>query len=230
MLDSIGDLKDSIQEEYAETLDRIKAQPAPHQQLSLKVLHWLVHARRSLTSSELLEALAISEKDHSFRANRVPILQDVLNVCVGLVLLNESEATLELSDFTVKEYLLSVPDLFGHLPTPGQICLTYLNYTDFHIPPYGTATQVSSGIERMPIKASLSCAEYWNKFHFLDYCIHFWADHVLESGELSLETKLLTLLQSTNMITVLQMQTDLVSSMRLRGLLSLPHYPCCYSS
>ena len=221
ILDRIEELEESLEGEYARSIERILAQAEPRRRLALRVLHWMCHTLRSLTCDELLEALAIHKTDNRVRASRKPILSDVLSVCVGLVTGNEISATLDLFHFTLKEYLLSRPELFDGVADLGESCLVYLGYedfgnvaTDYQLPSSYTILGRTSATEIVSI-------EFWAKYPFSAYAANFWADHVRAVGEDAVYDRLLRFLATKNTLSAIQLQSALPGNDNMKSAMIL---------
>jgi ankyrin repeat protein len=126
---------------YSRTMDQINLQPKPQARLANRILTWLTCASETLTSPELVEALAIEEQSREIDPLNKPSTTMLTKVCRGLVIINESNDTIQLAHRTLQDYLMSLYD-----KDIGQIhndicsaCLTYLSFNEFQRGPCKTA-------------------------------------------------------------------------------------------
>lgn len=95
----------------------------------MKVLSWLVKARRTLTINELQEAVSIELDQDYIDETDLPDVSTLLDVCASLVIIDRNSKTLGLAHYTVQEYLLRnriiLDNEAEHLLTVG--CLTFLS-------------------------------------------------------------------------------------------------------
>lgn len=114
---------------YDRVMDRIRKQPRVCNQLAMKILSWLVKARRTLTINELQEAVSVElDQDYTDETD-LPDVSTLLDVCASLVIIDQNSKTLGLAHYTVQEYLLRnriiLDNEAEHLLTVG--CLTFLS-------------------------------------------------------------------------------------------------------
>jgi hypothetical protein len=70
-------------------MQRIEKQDMDSQQLAKDVLSWIVCAKRPLTTSELQHALAVEASDDELDEDNLPLVEDMVSVCAGLVTVDE---------------------------------------------------------------------------------------------------------------------------------------------
>ena len=199
-------MKESLDDEYAGTIERLQAQPGPQRQLALRVLFWLSHTFSALTSAQLLEALAINDQDRRVKSARKPPLQDVLGVCIGLVTVDPTSSTLSLFHFTLKEFLLSQDGVFSGMEHLGKLCLIYLSYDDFNnVCPEDLPPQLGMYKGRFTSVEGIS-ADFWQKYPFSAYASQFWADHIRGSYESTIYSILLSFLKCRNILSAVQLR------------------------
>ena len=118
-----------FQDIYGSTLERIKEQGGEKTRLGIAALMWISHSERLLQLDELLHALAVEIGSTDLNPEKIPSVETLLNCCLGLVIVDEEASTVRLIHFTLWEYLLSCPDLFGLTHSiMAETCLTYLNF------------------------------------------------------------------------------------------------------
>jgi len=113
---------------YGATLDRIKGQGGERSRLGMATLMWISHAERPLKPDELCHALAVEIGSPNLNTDNVPSIGTLLACCQGLVFVDQEASRVRLIHFTLQEYLLAHPELFGtpH-STIAETCLGYLN-------------------------------------------------------------------------------------------------------
>jgi len=94
----------------------------------MAALMWISHAERPLKTDELCHALAVEIGSPNLHPDDVPSIGTLLTCCQGLVTVDKEASTVRLIHFTLKEYLLAHPDIFGKVhSTMAETCLSYLN-------------------------------------------------------------------------------------------------------
>ena len=113
---------------YGATLGRIKGQGGEKARLGVAALMWISHAERPLNPDELCHALAVEIWSPDLDSDNIPSICTLLACCQGLVVLDREASTIRLIHFTLQEYLLAHPELFGTAhSTIAETCLSYLN-------------------------------------------------------------------------------------------------------
>ncbi|KAL8644546.1 MAG: hypothetical protein Q9226_007707, partial [Calogaya cf. arnoldii] len=122
---------------YDEALERIATQNQDFCLLAEKALRWVAYTYRPLRVEALLEALTVEPGDEDFDIDAMPDIGQVLDVCAGLLVLDEENGIVRLVHYTAQEYF----DTLAH-PTSDEAhtfiarsCITYishdLQYTQF---------------------------------------------------------------------------------------------------
>ncbi len=131
---------------------------------------WVATAKRPLSLGELQEAVSIEPCQPSFRRDRlVHNPYSLIQWCGNLVALDEDEELVRFAHHSIKEFLIEEKwiSLAGdfHLSlaeadtTAGEICVTYLNFSDFErqlTRPTAPHAQIGS---RQVLKASVAALE-----------------------------------------------------------------------
>ena len=126
----------------------------------LKIMMWMVCARRLLRVEELQEAVAFDSNDKSWNADKIPNSDKMIKACHGLVVRDSENEDVRLAHHTVLQYLVPPqetppniksgdfeeltkrahfwPDLYKLRCNPegaevmaGKLCVTYLCFSDF---------------------------------------------------------------------------------------------------
>ncbi|KAI9888557.1 MAG: hypothetical protein M1814_006827 [Vezdaea aestivalis] len=181
----------SLSEMYEATLERITSQSTKRRQLGLKILGWISHAKRPLLIDELCHGLAVEYVEGEPRPPTMDtenILRRhmILDVCAGLVVIEEESQVVRLVHYTTQEYFMARRNTL-FLETDAKIagtCLTYLLFDTFKEGPC-PYPELTNRLE---------------KFRFLEYASCYWGHHVRESLELKFMDWILELLQNDNSI------------------------------
>lgn len=126
-------------------------------ELGLSILSWLVKARRTLTVEELLVAVSIEDGRYELDELDLPDKTTILDVCAGLVTIDENINTVRLAHYTVQEYLLNN----SLIPEDADLkiataCITYVSFDIFAEGP-GACTSNASLKTRMKTAVSGLC-------------------------------------------------------------------------
>ena len=104
--DRSDDPKDMVYDQaYDEAMARIRGQNPDVTEIAMSVLTWITHARRPLEVEELQYALAIEEGDSEVDGDNTLEVDDLINPCVGLVTIDQTDQTVRLVHYTTQEYL-----------------------------------------------------------------------------------------------------------------------------
>jgi ankyrin repeat protein len=137
MLDAAKKMPSDPNSVYSRTMDQINLQPEPQARLANRILAWLTFAGDTLTSRELVEALAIEDQSTEIDPLNKPSASMLARVCRGLVIVNESNDIIQLAHRTLQDYLVSSygTDSRAIHNTICSACLTYLSYNVFQTGP-----------------------------------------------------------------------------------------------
>ncbi len=178
----------ALTDTYEQALKRIERQSQSKSQLATDVLMWASCSKRPLSVDELRHALAVKFGMKSLDTTRLRLPQILVDVCTGLVIVEEESNTVRLIHYTLQEFLQS---RFGRLRNTNihmtQVCLNYLLFDDFDRD-VGSFYELERLRENMP---------------FLSYAATHWAHHV--SGELCeseeiLQREILVLLEKRSRV------------------------------
>ncbi|KAJ5892886.1 hypothetical protein N7504_009577 [Penicillium tannophilum] len=118
---------------YNETMKRIEQQSPFSQDLAKRILGWVTFSARPLTAVELQDVIAVEIGEPEFDEMNITDIGEMISVCSGLVVVDESSNIVELGHFTAQEYLKRTsktwfPDVNEFLT---DSCLTYLSFNSF---------------------------------------------------------------------------------------------------
>jgi ankyrin repeat protein len=120
-------------EAYKEAMVRIESQIADSQELAKQALSWITCATRPLTSTELRYALAVEINSPEFDDQNLTEIADILNVCAGLVTVEENSDIVRLIHYTTQEYFERTwHSWFDSAENDiTETCITYLSLDRF---------------------------------------------------------------------------------------------------
>lgn len=110
----------------------LRDQPGGCAELGLRILSWLVKAKRVLTVDELRTAVSVEPEWYELDELDLPDKATILDICAGLVTIDENSNTIRLAHYTVHEYLLenSIIPEDAEL-TLATVCTTFLSFDIF---------------------------------------------------------------------------------------------------
>lgn len=127
---------------------------------------WVSCSKRPLSLDELRHALAVKSGMKSLDTRRLRPLKTLVDVCAGLVIVEEESKTVRLIHYTLQEFLQSHLGRVGNANIHmAQVCLDYLLFDDF-------ARDVEGFGELLELRQNMP---------FLSYAANHWSHHV--SGE-----------------------------------------------
>lgn len=133
-----GSTNRSLSPTYDRAMDILYAQHPPGRvELAIRVLSWLVKARKVLTIHQLHEAVTADEGCTTFEESDLPHMQTMIDVCARLVNFDKDSDTIRLIHYTAQEYLLTHPIILenANFKVVGA-CITYLSSKAITPPQY----------------------------------------------------------------------------------------------
>lgn len=150
---------------YCQSITRIRDNSAQRER-AMKVLSWVLRARRPVKLDEIIHAVAVLPDRSSATSylDFVPPLEDLVDSCEGLVLINHESETVTFAHPTINEYVEKTSHILSDIDpeiTITQACLTYLSF------------------EEMKDLTTRSIFENESsKYPLLDYSSTHWSTHV----------------------------------------------------
>jgi hypothetical protein len=125
---------------YEEAMKRIRGQEEGFRELATKVLSWVTHTRRPLTTAELQRAVAVRDGVIKLDEDFVPEVEDLVSACVGLVTVDEQSGIIRWIHYTTQECFKRTWTLWIPHAQVGMasVCLTYLSFNTFEVGFYPT--------------------------------------------------------------------------------------------
>ena len=109
-----GDIKQALQhlakgiagldKTYEQAIERINDQGSRVRDLAKRILGWIIHAKRPLSTAELQHALAVRTGTTHLDKDYLPSVQVLRSVCAGLVTIDEHSGIVRLVHYTTQEY------------------------------------------------------------------------------------------------------------------------------
>ena len=170
-------LPEKLNETFSDAIDRIKSQSQEYWQLARQVISWIFYAKRPLKIFELREILAVEPDDTKFDPSGLHERDLILEVCCGLISIDEQDETIRLVHYSLQEYLTTC--WHEHWPkaeeTVAATCIAYLTLEDF----------------------SVHMLEYYMPAHcqFLSYAAEYWGEHLKGPFKAILEDQICRLLE-----------------------------------
>jgi hypothetical protein len=118
---------------YEQAIKRIEDQRSGSRELAKRILAWIIHAKRPLSTAELRYALAVVPYTVNLDADYLPGVRILRSVCAGLVTVDEESDIVRLVHYTTQEYFERTwtswfPNAQRDIATT---CVTYLTFDAF---------------------------------------------------------------------------------------------------
>ena len=156
----------NLSEAYGSTLKRILEQAQNRSDLAIRIIGWVSHAERHLKVDELKHALAVEKGAHSIDIEDLTSTKIILQVCIGLLILDSESGTFRLIHYTACEYFRQLHQQFAEIHLDiAETCLTYLTYQPICQGPCSTIEALRRRYESMPL---------------LSYAAQFWGYHAVK--------------------------------------------------
>ena len=118
---------------YEQAMKRINDQEEGIRELAQKVLSWVTHAKRPLTTIELQHALAVKDGKVELDEDFIPEIEDLVSFCAGLVTVDEQSNIIRWIHYTTQEYFERIwTEWTPHAQVDvASACITYLSFDCF---------------------------------------------------------------------------------------------------
>lgn len=128
MRKALNTIPEGLHDIYREAIQVIHGLDGDRRKLALDVLAWIFSAARPLNPRELQEAVALEEDDTTLEADFLTDESTLIDICGGLVTIDEHSRTVRFVHYSVQEYFEKNPDiLYGSHSLIAKTCLTYLS-------------------------------------------------------------------------------------------------------
>ncbi|KAH0170342.1 hypothetical protein KCU67_g2679, partial [Aureobasidium melanogenum] len=184
-IDGLKFVSDPYSVLYANAMQRLQEDhETGDTKLGLTIVCWLLLARRPLRLSELLHALAIDERLPYLDKENVPHVPHIIDACAGLVVVNETNNTIELFHKTLHEYLVKNQSVWfpqGN-ETIGLMCVRYLSFDAFANGPCPEIDPASLWSKCQAEDRTLLYKKRLVQFPLYAYASQHWHDHIRGSA------------------------------------------------
>jgi hypothetical protein len=174
---------------YNASMERILEQGKGPSVMAKKILAWILCAHRPLSTLELLHALAVEPGDTEIDEENILETKQLLNICAGLVTIDEQSDNVRFIHYTTQEYLQRnqetwLPDAKIEI---ARSCTAYLSF---------------DGLAVGPCPSQKDHEYRLREFVLLEYAAVYWGLHfnllmetgcLTESNEIATEARSLLL-------------------------------------
>ncbi|KAL8856068.1 MAG: hypothetical protein Q9178_007324 [Gyalolechia marmorata] len=211
---AMENLPATLNDLYDDAMRRIDSQSQDDRELAEKAIRWVAYTYRPLRLEVLLEALAIEPGEKDLDLEAIPPMSLILDVCAGLLILDEQSEAVRLVHYTAQDYFNALAEsaIQEAHASIARDCLTYLSYDCIQeeLPgPRSDRSAASSITEKANIGGRSSvdgeciveeCLSekssnqaivgkrfsHKRSYHILTYASTFWGLHVVAGPEKSL--------------------------------------------
>jgi ankyrin repeat protein len=167
VLQNLGHGMHELTKAYEQTMERINDQGTVRRTLAHRILGWIVHTKRPLSTVELRHALAVRQGTAKLNEDYLPTTQIIQSVCAGLVTVDEQSGIIRLVHFTVQEYFTETwtkwfPDAHANI---ADVCVAYLSFDVFDTGFCDTDDAFERRLQANPL---------------YDYAARYWGYHASE--------------------------------------------------
>ncbi|KAF7891829.1 hypothetical protein EAF00_008131 [Botryotinia globosa] len=184
--EALRELPPDLPKSYQRILDRVNRSSKENQTLVRHTLLWVVYAKKPLTITQLLQALAVRSGDETFEKENMTTLDELLNWCSSLIRQKSQSDELELAHFTVKEYLSSISEKCD------PVCCNFLSLSKFD----GNLLPVTKS-DSKTTDFNEAWKEFEENYSFMKYVPRFWPMHVHQSAWSEISNEVLLLFDDT---------------------------------
>jgi hypothetical protein len=112
-------------------MKRIESQGEGFRELAKKVLFWVIHTKRTLSTAELQYALAVQPGNRVINKDFIPGIEIIGPICAGLVVVDIQSNVVRLVHYTTQEYFQRIPWFLNAEADITRTCVTYLSFDAF---------------------------------------------------------------------------------------------------
>ena len=151
---------------YERAMERIKDQGKPIQDLASRILEWIVHARKPLSTAELRHVLAVRVGTEILDTDYLPSTHILRSVCAGLIAIDKESDIIRLVHYTAQQYFERTqtswfPDAQTHIT---NVYVTYLLFKAFET---GPCLSFAESQKRLQSHIFYKyAAEYWGHYAY----------------------------------------------------------------
>ena len=102
MREALQALPSSLDKIFQATLAQIRRQSETNVNLAIKTMEWIFLAKRLLLVEDLCQGLFVRPTELSLDEDGYYLLEDMVDACSGLVILDEADKAIHFINFTVR--------------------------------------------------------------------------------------------------------------------------------
>ncbi|KAF5697455.1 hypothetical protein FMUND_15405 [Fusarium mundagurra] len=172
--DALTDLPHGISgldKRYHQAMERINNHKEGQRDITYKVLYWIVHAKRPLSTAELQHAVAVRPGATEIKEKFLIEVEDLISDCAGLVTVDKESGIIRLVHYTTQDYFKRTQkDWFPNAETDITItCVTYLSFDAFEAGFFGTEDDSKARLRQ-------------HQHPLYDYAVRNWGHHALAAS------------------------------------------------
>jgi hypothetical protein len=175
-------------------MGRVEGQLKSQQELAKQVLLWITCTKRPVSTTEPQHALGVEVGETELDPDNIPLVEDIVSVCAGLVTVDEESSIIRLVHYTTQEYFVRTwkrwfPEAQVDIT---DICATYLSFSSFESGPCHTNDEVEDRLQTHKLYG---------------YAAQYWGEHAREAD---ISRVVLDLLRSDSLVEA-QVQAMMIS-------------------
>jgi len=124
---------EALEHAYAKVMKRIEGHEDSFRKLARRILLWITHVRRPITTLELRHALAVEVGEPELDEDNLTSTDLIVSVCAGLVTIDEESDIIRLVHYTTQEYFERVKEswILDAQTDITTTCISYLLFDNF---------------------------------------------------------------------------------------------------
>ena len=169
MRKTLKTLPSNLTDAFQSSLERIEAQSPFRRNLAHRLVGWITHSQRLLKTAEIRHALSLEEMSYEIEEIDDEIYEEyltpvslLLEVCVGLVIVNVEDDTVRMVHTSAHEFFGARESVTTH-ENMAKTCLLYLSFGKMATGPCQNVDEMAERFRQMP---------------FLSYAARHWGIHI----------------------------------------------------
>ncbi|PTB65133.1 hypothetical protein BBK36DRAFT_1169900 [Trichoderma citrinoviride] len=165
---ALKSLPRGLDEMYTRAMIRVKSQGVGAQDLAMKILAWVIHARRALSLAELQHAVAVEPGKPELNCKFIPSSDVIRTICAGLITIDNESNAVRLVHHTTQEYFEKAREMWSlnDQSIIATACIAYLSLSTFESGCCPTDAAYASRLQENPLYM---------------YAARHWGHHICES-------------------------------------------------
>lgn len=199
---ALDNLSNNLNVLYDDALLRTESQSEEDHRLAMKAIRWVAYTFRPLSADILRVALAIEPDATGYDYEAIPAISLILDVCAGLLILDEENEVVRLVHYTAQDYFDSYSQSSfnkARASIAGE-CIMYLGYDCFQ---QQWSRRWPSSYRMLGIKGlKRSSRSRPDVSELYEYASCFWAQHVTAKRDYDLNVQVREFLARSPRITL----------------------------